>query len=240
MRVEQKNVARTSNVIDLQRNSAKINLLSPRNLASELLAHALEKEVNAACEIFPVLNDFMESLKSEPDGRAQNTSSARTILLVDCIENDFDEVMRALSDQQLKPCENLIIAIYNVYPGWGIEEEALRSGVKGFFYKQDSLKLFLKGISAILGREIWVSREILMRSALRGLRKTQSSIQERTGLSEREIEILRLLGSGAPNEEIAQKLFISPNTVKTHLYNIFKKIDVSSRLDAAAWTAKNL
>jgi LuxR family transcriptional regulator, positive regulator of biofilm formation len=149
-------------------------------------------------------------------------------------------VMNAFSEQKLRPGENLVIAIYNVYPGWGIEEEALRSGVKGFFYKQDSLKLFLKGINAILGKEIWVSREILMRSALRGLRKTQSGIQEQTGLSEREIEILRFLGTGAPNEDIAQKYFISPNTVKTHLYNIFKKINVANRLEAAAWALKNL
>jgi len=227
-------------VSDSQRATVKIYLLSPRNLSSELLAHALEREVNATCEILPALNDFTESFKPKPDGRPPSSSPSRTILLVDCVENDFDEVMRALSDHQGKPDENLIVAIYNVYPGWGIEEEALRSGVKGFFYKQDSLKLFQKGISAILGREIWVSREILMRSALKGLRKTQSSIQEQTGLSVREIEILRLLGSGAANEEIAQKLFISENTVKTHLYNIFKKIGVSSRLDAAAWTEKNL
>jgi DNA-binding NarL/FixJ family response regulator len=215
-------------------------VVSVRNLASELLSHALAKEVNATCEIFPALADLTESLKPKPDIRPPSSSPGRTILLVDCIENDFDEVMRALSDQQLKPGENLVVAIYNVYPGWGIEEEALRSGVKGFFYKQDSLSLFLKGINAIMGREVWVSREILMRSAIKGLRRTQSSIQEQTGLSMREIEILRLLGSGVANEEIAQKLFISLNTVKTHLNNIFKKIKVSSRLDAVAWTAKNL
>jgi LuxR family transcriptional regulator, positive regulator of biofilm formation len=227
-------------VTDSQPVPAKINLLSPRNLASELLAHALESDVGAACEIFPSLDTFTESLKPGPDDRNQHASPRRTVLLVDCIENDFDEVMGVLSEQQLKPGENLVIAIYNVYPGWGIEEEALRSGVKGFFYKQDSLKLFLKGINAILGKEIWVSREILMRSALKGLRKTQSSIQEQTGLSERELEILRFLGSGAPNEDIAQKFFISPNTVKTHLYNIFKKISVANRLEAAAWAVKHL
>jgi LuxR family transcriptional regulator, positive regulator of biofilm formation len=228
------------NVNNPQRVSVKICLLSPRTLASELLARALENEMNATSEVFPALDEFMESFKPPPNGRSLSASGSRTILLVDCIENDFDEVMQALSDLPARPDESPIVAVYNVYPGWGIEEEALRSGVKGFFYKQDSLKLFKKGLTAILGREIWVSREILMRSALKGLQKSQANIQEQTGLSVREIEILHLLGSGAANEEIAQKLFISENTVKSHLYNIFKKINVSSRLDAAAWTAKNL
>jgi LuxR family transcriptional regulator, positive regulator of biofilm formation len=48
------------------------------------------------------------------------------------------------------------------------------------------------------------------------------------------------VGSGAQNDEIAEKLFISPHTVKTHLYHIFKKISVPNRLQAALWVAKNL
>jgi DNA-binding NarL/FixJ family response regulator len=214
--------------------------VSARNLASELLVHALEKELGATCRISTAFDEVTEALKAAAEALPPAGGPARTVLLVDCIENDFDEVMRGLQSQQLKVGDNLIVAIYNVYQGWGIEEEALRMGVKGFFYKQDSLALFLKGINAILGKEVWVSREILMRSAVKGLRKTQSNIQEQTGLSVREIEILRLLGSGASNEDIAQKLFISQNTVKTHLYNIFKKINVTSRLNAAAWVAKHL
>jgi LuxR family transcriptional regulator of csgAB operon len=59
-------------------------------------------------------------------------------------------------------------------------------------------------------------------------------------LSRPEIEVLALFAVGATDEEIADKLEISLHTVKTHLFNIFKKIETSDRLQAAIWVAKNL
>ena len=226
---------------ELKSAAREVFILSPRKLDSELLAYMLEKEICQKCQIVPDFSILKEALARDLQDKTDPSSpQGKTLLLVDCIESDFDRIMRELSDQQQDPSEDLIVAVYNVYPGWGIEEEALRFGIKGFFYKHDNLKLLIRGIRAILGQEIWVSREILQRSAMGVHRKKRSIIQERTGLSMREIEILLLLSSGIQNEEIAQKLFISSNTVKTHLYNIFKKIDVPNRLQATLWAAKNL
>ena len=65
--------------------------------------------------------------------------------------------------------------------------------------------------------------------------KTHASV-----LTRREIEILTKAASGATNTEIANELYISSHTVKSHLYNIYKKIEVSNRIEAALWAAENL
>lgn len=62
---------------------------------------------------------------------------------------------------------------------------------------------------------------------------------EKTELSDREVEILRLVATGASNKEIAQKLFISPNTVKVHLRNIFAKIGAVSRTEATLYAIRH-
>src|SRR4030042_1243224 len=59
------------------------------------------------------------------------------------------------------------------------------------------------------------------------------------GLRDRELEILRLVATGASNKEIANLLHISTNTVKVHLRNIFAKIGVSSRSEAAMFAVNN-
>jgi NarL family two-component system response regulator LiaR len=58
-------------------------------------------------------------------------------------------------------------------------------------------------------------------------------------LTKRELEILRLVAAGLSNEEIGKKIFISTKTVKTHLTNIFDKLQVKNRFKAALWVMPN-
>lgn len=59
------------------------------------------------------------------------------------------------------------------------------------------------------------------------------------GLTNREIEVLKLIAQGYTNNEISNVLFISPHTVKSHMINIFNKLDVSGRIQAAVLAARS-
>ena len=59
-------------------------------------------------------------------------------------------------------------------------------------------------------------------------------------LSEREEEVLRLVAAGLPNKQIARKLGIAERTVKAHLTNVFQRIGVTDRTQAALWARDNL
>jgi DNA-binding NarL/FixJ family response regulator len=59
------------------------------------------------------------------------------------------------------------------------------------------------------------------------------------GLSEREVEILTLIAQGVPNQEIASRLFLSINSVKTYVRTAYRKIDVMSRAEALGWAIRH-
>jgi LuxR family transcriptional regulator of csgAB operon len=162
------------------------------------------------------------------------------MLLIECPDEGHDAFIRALEKDNSKITNRHLVALFNVEHGQGIEEKAVARGIKGIFYKKDPLERFQKGIGAIFEGELWVSREILTKCVMENMSKDNPPTQDEVVLTSREMEILTMISTGRRNEEIADKLCISPNTVKTHIYNIFKKIDVPNRLQAALWAAKNL
>ena len=88
--------------------------------------------------------------------------------------------------------------------------------------------------------ELWLSRKAMSAYILKKNGHGNHSKENDHLLTPRETEILTKIAQGSTNDEIAEELCISRHTVKTHLYNIFKKINVPSRLQAALWAAENL
>ncbi|MBZ9539722.1 DNA-binding response regulator [Modicisalibacter tunisiensis] len=112
--------------------------------------------------------------------------------------------------------------------------------LRGVFYRRDSMALICKGIHALLEGDLWMSRSLMTRLIEFYRRQQLNAYRPVCGLTHRELEIIGLLGSGASNTEIADKLFVSEHTVKSHLYNIFRKIKVHNRIQAMNWARQNL
>ena len=134
------------------------------------------------------------------------------------------------------------VALFNVPEDRSLELEALNTGIRGVFYRNASFKVIVKGVRAMLENELWFSREAMSAFLLgRQTRSAEPAAPEEQGeLSQREKEILLMLAAGATNKDIAEQLFLSLNTVKSHIYNIYRKIDVPNRLQASLWAAKHL
>ena len=132
------------------------------------------------------------------------------------------------------------VVFFNVSKDMEFKKKFVLKGIHGFFYKHDSLDIFLKGVQAVIDGKLWLSREMMTKCIFEGTDNDKSFKNICDKLTDRQTEILALIAVGATNEEIAERLFISPHTVKTHLYKIFKKINVPNRIQAALWAAKNL
>lgn len=105
-------------------------------------------------------------------------------------------------------------------------------GFFGFIRPDISSDLMNKAIKTVKKGEIWVDREIIstvFEEFSRHIRKMRYNDDLFNTLSVREKEVLNLIPKGYSNKDIAKTLFISEKTVKTHLYNIYKKLGVNTR-----------
>lgn len=112
----------------------------------------------------------------------------------------------------------------------------LESGAAGYLVKDEVPETIAEAVRGVAqGEEGWLSRRVTAR-VMKG-RKThlKSSNQAQQLLSERELEVLRLIAQGCDNQQVAEKLFITESTVKSHCNNIYSKLGVSNRVQAAAW-----
>jgi len=113
---------------------------------------------------------------------------------------------------------------------------AMRLGARGVVLKQSASDLLLKSIRKVSEGEIWLDNRKTA-EVIDAFKKSSESGQRREKplLSDREKEIVQLVAQGFRNREIGEKLFISEQTVKNHLHNIFDKLGVSDRLELALY-----
>lgn len=147
-------------------------------------------------------------------------------------------------------CKELVEQIINLAPQTKIamltssrSEEglynAMEAGASGYLLKDMKLEDLLKSISLLADGEVVVSKPLAHKLVEKFGDLRNSSPYDAGGISQREIEILKLLGKGATNSELAETLFITENTAKVHVKNILEKLQLKNRQQAAAYAVQH-
>jgi len=217
-----------SDMCDITNESfPKIYIIGSSLVQNQLLALCLEKELKVECICQKNLTT-KKIIKKAPE--------RIRVLLLDCLKSETIALEKCLKSVVTPHMDSFRSALFNVTPSTHIEKLLHRHTIWGIFYKNDTRQIFLKGMRAILNGDMWLSRRILSACAMNANHYYRGSAL----LTDRENETLWLLAEGFSNEEIAKKMHLSRSTVKSHLYHIYKKIDVSNRLQAAVVSAAHL
>ncbi len=189
-----------------------------------------------------VVRDGLASMLERQDdfevvGRASNGLEAvervpalqPDVILMDLRMPELDgvEAMRRISVE--RPGTRFIVL--TTYDSDQYIFDAIEAGAKGYLLKDTSREELFEAVRAVhrgeSGIEPGVAARVLDRFAQLSREEAQTPL-----LSEREVEVLQLMAKGSANKEIAISLSISDSTVKTHVANIFQKLDVRGRTEA--------
>lgn len=205
----------------------KVSIIGSLSLKQSLVSYYLRENGECECAV-------CEDITTLPDINSQEID----VVLWDVHALSPPEIIRWL--KRYENDINFALGLLDISPNFGLEPMALRLRVRGFFYEGDPIKLLPKGISQMCKGHLWVPRDVLERCLMEETDEEALYAKSNNRLTMRQEEVLRLILDGYRNTDIADKLQVSTNTVKAHLYQAYKKINANSRWQAAKWAESNL
>lgn len=153
----------------------------------------------------------------------------------DIILVDFTTLYNVFGE--IGPSHNFRVILLDTNCGEeNIISAVVTKGIKGVIMGNSTAPLLKKAVKAVSEGEVWLDK-VNVKNLLTGLHALKKN--SRPSLSEREWEVVNLVGQGYRNKEIAEKLCISEPTVKTHLQRIFQKLDIQNRPQLITFAIKN-
>jgi two-component system nitrate/nitrite response regulator NarL len=118
-------------------------------------------------------------------------------------------------------------------------KEALRSGFHGYLMKETPVERFIASVLAVASGQVVVPHRVA--AGVAGVRTSgeRQAAMLAEQLTSRELDVLELIAEGVDSQMVAQRLGISPNTVRTHVQSILSKLQVHSRLEAATFAVRH-
>lgn len=207
-------------------SKVKVALVDDHQIVLAGLKKLLEDEYEVVC----TASSFREALDTIP-------SSGAELVLIDVHlpGKDGIELLRALREKM----PSGLFVMLTVEENEETIFRAIREGARGYILKHNPPEVLLKSLQACLSGEVLWGEEIYLKLVEKLKREVPLEITQK-GLSPlahllsgRELEIVELVIQGMGNREIAERLFISENTVKNHLSRIFQKLGVKDRVELA-------
>jgi len=121
------------------------------------------------------------------------------------------------------------------------QRQAMRAGAMGVVLKDHAAEVLIKAIEKVHSGEVWLDR-LMMGRVLQEISEEKQSNPDREKidtLTERERQVVGLVGEGLKNKQIAARLFISETTVTHHLSSVFSKLEVSDRLELVVYAFRH-
>jgi len=200
-----------------------------RQSIKELLSYSKGLEI---CHLSDSGKSFLAYLKDNPDGTLPD------VVLMDIDMPELDGIDTVAIAKTVYP--SIRFLMLTVYDDEDLLFRAIKAGASGFLLKDEKINVIeqhifnlYKGIDAPMSPSIaQKALSLIHRSNVQEGRKEENGIQPPIDVSVREIEVLHLLVDGYNYKDIGDKLFISYNTVKKHVANIYEKLHVTSKAQA--------
>ncbi|MEZ4526707.1 MAG: response regulator transcription factor, partial [Desulfobacterales bacterium] len=210
-----------------------VHIIGPGRLQNRVLVFFLEKKAGLKCSCATFSDSFQEM---------ELKHGKRCLVLIDCLGLNLAELHHRTEIRKYLRNPDIILSFFNFCADRQIESEMLEAGVRGVFHQDEEPDRFIEGIAKLMSNELHFSGEAFSDYILSNhkAKKDSEKTVDCPRLTAREKEILVCILAEKSNKEIADRLCISTHTVKTHLFNVFKKIKVKNRLQALFWAAKNL
>ncbi len=207
--------------------SIKVMLADDHALIREGIKQLLE--FDGSIEVIEEASDGFECLDKLKNVRPD-------ILLLDINMPNMNgvEVLEALKERN-DPTKVLVLTVHNEVE---YLVNAIDIGANGYILKDSGSAELKKAILDIMNNDSYIQPNLIPALNSRLINRDMDK-EKLNSLTKREIEILAQVASGMFNKEIANNLSISERTVKNHISNIFKKIDVSDRTQAAVFAIRN-
>jgi NarL family two-component system response regulator LiaR len=174
------------------------------------------------------IDSFMESIKKvKPD----------VILFVNSEPlPNIREICKAIREISRIQTKSQLLLLGNI-PSHEEVVSLMNSGARGYFDLNDASSQLSEAIHTVHKGEIWLPRDKMSSIMDRIISVVGRDLKEKTldQLTPTEFQVLRLIGQGKSNDEIAEALFISKNTVRSHIKSIYAKLDTHSRLQLALY-----